>query len=577
MNGEKFPLHPFPRPRGDERTMDTQTIKTALISVYDKSGLDVLARALKAHNVEIISTGGTLDYLRKHGFEATSVSDYTQQEEILGGRVKTLHPKIFAGILARRDNAEDMKTLKKSGIKPIDLVVVNLYPFEETVADEETTLEEAVEQVDIGGVALLRAASKNHRHVITLSSPEFYPAFIDMLEDPDDDDPHLTRVLAVNAFAQTSAYDMAIATYFSEQVPDDIFDDDDGLEDPEFDDDDDQRESVECGCDHNHDECGDDCCHEDEDDFAPSFGKLQELRYGENPHQTAAFYAQLDSEEICVARADQLQGKELSYNNIVDLDAALEVVRSFGDKPVCCIVKHSNPCGIARADTLKEAYLAARSCDPVSAFGGVIGFNREVDKETADAVLELFVEAIIAPSFSLEAQEAFSAKKNVRLMATGAFTPQLPQKMLKSVVGGLLVQDRDLGMVTREDLKIVSKVKPTDDDLEGLLFAWTVAKFVKSNAIVYTDRNATIGIGAGQMSRIDSTNIAAVKACNPVRGAYMASDAFFPFRDNVDRAADIGIKAIIQPGGSVRDEEVIQAADEHGLILVFTGMRHFRH
>jgi len=451
--------------------MDTQTIKTALISVYDKSGLDVLARALKAHNVEILSTGGTLDYLRKNGFEATSVSDYTQQEEILGGRVKTLHPKIFAGIL----------------------------------------------------------------------------------EDPDDDDPHLTRVLAVNAFAQTSAYDMAIATYFSEQVPDDIFDDDDDdMEDPEFDDDADEAEQHECGCGHDHDECGeecgDDCCHgdeEDEDDFAPSFGKLQELRYGENPHQTAAFYAQLDTEEICVARADQLQGKELSYNNIVDLDAALEIVRAFDDKPVCCVIKHSNPCGVAKADTLKEAYVAARSCDPVSSFGGVIGFNCEVDKETADAILELFVEAVIAPSFSLEAQEAFSAKKNVRLMATGAFTPRLPQKMLKSVVGGLLVQDRDLGMVERADLKIVSKVKPTDEDLDGLMFAWTVAKFVKSNAIV--------------------------------RGAYMASDAFFPFRDNVDRAADIGIKAIIQPGGSMRDEEVIQAADEKGLILVFTGMRHFRH
>ncbi|PKO17940.1 bifunctional phosphoribosylaminoimidazolecarboxamide formyltransferase/inosine monophosphate cyclohydrolase [candidate division BRC1 bacterium HGW-BRC1-1] len=565
--------------------MDTQTIKTALISVYDKSGLDVLARALKAHNVEILSTGGTLDYLRKNGFEATSVSDYTQQEEILGGRVKTLHPKIFAGILARRNNSDDMKTLKSSGIKPIDLVVVNLYPFEETVADEETSLEEAVEQVDIGGVALLRAGSKNHRDVITLSSPEFYPAFIDMLEDPDDDDPHLTRVLAVNAFAQTSAYDMAIATYFSEQVPDDIFDDDDDdMEDPEFDDDADEAEQHECGCGHDHDECGeecgDDCCHgdeEDEDDFAPSFGKLQELRYGENPHQTAAFYAQLDTEEICVARADQLQGKELSYNNIVDLDAALEIVRAFDDKPVCCVIKHSNPCGVAKADTLKEAYVAARSCDPVSSFGGVIGFNCEVDKETADAILELFVEAVIAPSFSLEAQEAFSAKKNVRLMATGAFTPRLPQKMLKSVVGGLLVQDRDLGMVERADLKIVSKVKPTDEDLDGLMFAWTVAKFVKSNAIVYTGLNATIGIGAGQMSRIDSTNIAAVKACNPVRGAYMASDAFFPFRDNVDRAADIGIKAIIQPGGSMRDEEVIQAADEKGLILVFTGMRHFRH
>ena len=549
--------------------MDIKNIRTALISVYDKTGLDVLARCLKAHNVEILSTGGTLKYLKDKGFDAVSISDYTGQEEILGGRVKTLHPKIFAGILARRDNPDDMTTLKAGGIKPIDLVVVNLYPFEDTVAAPGVTVDEAIEQVDIGGVALLRAASKNHKDVVTLSAPDFYPAFIEMMDEEDEEDPHLSRVFAVSAFAQTSAYDDSIASYFAEQIPDDTFGEDEqgGADDDE-------------GCEECGDECEDCGCghggEDEEDDFAPSFAKLQELRYGENPHQSAAFYAQLDSEETSVARAEQLQGKELSYNNIVDLDAALEVVRAF-DEPACCIIKHNNPCGVARAATPREAYVAARDCDPTSAFGGVIGLNREVDGDTAATMAEMFVEAVIAPGFSDEARAVFAKKKNVRLMATGPFTPLQPQKMMKSVVGGLLVQDRDLGMVTRADLKVVSKAQPTDEDLDALLFAWRVAKFVKSNAIVYTGRDASIGIGAGQMSRIDSTNIAAVKACSPVRGAYMASDAFFPFRDNVDRAADIGIKAIIQPGGSVRDEEVIEAADERGLILVFTGMRHFRH
>ncbi len=529
-----------------------KTIRTALISVYDKTGLEDLGKALARHDVEILSTGGTLKFLRDKGIAATSISDYTGQPEILGGRVKTLHPKIFAGILARRSNPDDMRTLAESGIKPIDLVVVNLYPFEETVSAPGTTLEEAIEQIDIGGVSLIRAAAKNHEDVLVLASPEAYPPLVAHLNGaPEPQEEMPAMAFAIHAFATTSCYDAAIMGYLTEQLPEDLCDDPD------------------------HDHGGEEAT-EHPDELSPSFEKLQDLRYGENPHQTAAFYDLADSFETSVAKAEQLQGKELSYNNIVDLDSALEIVRAF-EEPTCCIIKHNNPCGVARAANLKDAYLAARECDPTSAFGGVIGVNREVDEDTATAITEMFVEAVIAPRFTEAAKAVFARKKNVRLLETGPFTPAQPQMMLKSVVGGLLVQDRDLGVITRDDLKVVSKARPTEEDLDSLLFAWRVAKFVKSNAIVYTSRDATIGIGAGQMSRIDSTNLAAVKARSPIRGACMASDAFFPFRDNVDRAADIGIRAIIQPGGSVRDEEVIQAADEHGMILVFTGMRHFRH
>jgi phosphoribosylaminoimidazolecarboxamide formyltransferase/IMP cyclohydrolase len=521
-------------------------IKTALISVYDKAGLEDMAQCLHRHGVEILSTGGTLKFLRDKGIPAVSISDYTGQPEILGGRVKTLHPMIFAGILARRSNPDDMRTLAGAGIKPIDLVVVNLYPFQETVSKPEVTMEEAVEQIDIGGVALLRAAAKNHDDVLVVSRPSLYPLIISQLEgDGNEADDLLPIALAADTFTSTSEYDEAIYEFFDDALP---------------------EESPVDG--HPSEE------HPDE--FTPEFTKIQDLRYGENPHQTAAFYRLEDCRETSMASAKQLHGKELSYNNIVDLDSALEIVRAFGE-PTCCVIKHNNPCGVARADSLKDAYIAARDCDRTSAFGGVIGFNREVDAETATHVAELFTEAVIAPRFSGEALEILSKKKNVRLIETGAFTPPGPQMMLKSVVGGLLVQDRDLGEMTRDKVRVVTKARPSDEDYDGLLFAWRVAKFVKSNAIIYTSRNATIGIGAGQMSRIDSTRIAAVKAASPVRGAYMASDAFFPFRDNVDMAAEIGIRAIIQPGGSVRDDEVIAAADEHGLIMLLTGMRHFRH
>jgi phosphoribosylaminoimidazolecarboxamide formyltransferase/IMP cyclohydrolase len=522
------------------------SIKTALISVYHKDGLIDFAQALTQRGVTILSTGGTLRALTESGVPAISVADYTGQPEILGGRVKTLHPKIFAGILARRNNLEDMKALQGAGIRPIDLVVVDLYPFEETVARGDASVAEAIEQIDIGGVALLRAAAKNHWAVTVVCDGRDYPEVLSALDAQESEaTTALRRRLAAKAFQRTAAYDAAIANYLAAQAAQ---------------------------------PAGEQATHAPE--FPPTITlalpKLQNLRYGENPHQRAAFYENNPRRETSIASARQLHGKELSYNNIIDLDSALEVVRAF-EEPCCAIIKHNNPCGVARAPRLSDAFLAALACDPVSAFGGIIGMNREVDAETAKAMTDLFVEAIVAPAFTPEALQILKAKKNRRLLATGPFTPVQEQWMLRSVVGGVLVQTRDTGMVTREQLRVVTKAQPTEEDMDGLLFAWKVAKFVKSNAIVYTSRNATIGIGAGQMSRIDSTNIAAVKAQSPVRGAYMASDAFFPFRDNVDRAADIGVRAIIQPGGSVRDEEVIAAADEHGLIMVFTGMRHFRH
>lgn len=526
----------------------SSAVSTALISVHDKTNLEPFARALVDHGVEILSTGGTLAFLQEKGIPATSVSDYTAQEEILGGRVKTLHPKIFAGILARRDVEGDRQTLDANGIKPIDIVVVSLYPFEETVAQPNVTMAEAIEQIDIGGVSLLRAAAKNHKHVYVVSHYTQYEDVANAITVGGDEATleAMRLELACQAFRTTFWYDSSIEDYLESQAARPL----------------DTEESEEVS--------------QFPDILDPVFQKVQDLRYGENPHQSAAFYVDPESTETSVATANQLHGKELSYNNIIDLDSALEIVRAF-EEPVCCVIKHNNPCGVARAEKLVDAFKAARDCDPTSAFGGIVGFNRDVDAATAEEMSTLFLEAIIAPGFDEGALEILRKKKNLRLLETGPFTEPEPQWMLKSVVGGLLLQDRELGVVSKEELKVVSEAKPTDSDLEGLLFAWRVAKFVKSNAIVYTSTNATIGIGAGQMSRIDSTNIAAVKAQRPVRGAYMASDAFFPFRDNVDRAADIGIKAIIQPGGSVRDDEVIQAANEHGMILVFTGMRHFRH
>lgn len=528
-------------------------IKTALLSLHDKTGLESFGKALTDAGVEILSTGGTLAFLRDHGIAATSVSDYTGQPEILGGRVKTLHPKIFAGILARRDNPDDMKTLEQQGIRPIDLVAVSLYPFEQTISRVGVTLDQAIEQIDIGGVSLIRAAAKNFKHVLVCANQKHMEIAASYVEDSSryPDDTEIRQSLAWQAFMETAMYDDHIHNYLNDQIGQTV-----ALEEAQ----ENRAKNIAFPA-----------------DLLLGFQKIQDLRYGENPHQRAAFYQNATDAETSVANAKQLHGKELSYNNILDLDAALEIVRSFPESPACVIIKHNNPCGVAKADTLLDAYKAARECDPTSSFGGIVGLNRQVDLQTAEEVGQLFLEAIIAPSYTQEALTVLTKKKNLRLLESGVFSDPAPQMMLRSVIGGLLVQDRDMGVVTREGLKVVSKEQPTDEDFDGLLFAWRVAKFTKSNAIVYTSKSATIGIGAGQMSRIDSTNIAAVKAQRPVRGAYMASDAFFPFRDNVDRAADIGIRAIIQPGGSVRDEEVIAAADEHHMILVFTGMRHFRH
>lgn len=528
-------------------------IKTALLSLHDKTGLESFGQTLADAGVEILSTGGTLAFLRERGIPATSVSDYTGQAEILGGRVKTLHPKIFAGILARRDNPEDMQTLEAQGIKPIDLVAVSLYPFEETISRAGVALDEAIEQIDIGGVSLIRAAAKNFKHVLVCANAKHMEIAESYVKDASmfRDEPELRQSLAWQAFLETSIYDGRIQDYLNDLIGQTV-----ALEEA--------RENREKQIAFPA-------------DLLLGFEKIQDLRYGENPHQKAAFYRNSTDAEVSIANAKQLHGKELSYNNILDLDAALEIARSFPESPACVIIKHNNPCGVAKSEKLVDAYRSARECDPTSAFGGIVGLNREVDADTAAELSELFLEAVIAPGYSQPALDTLTKKKNLRLLSTGAFSEPAPQKMLRSVIGGLLVQDRDMGLITREDLKVVSKEQPSDEDLDGLLFAWRVAKFTKSNAIVYTSKSSTIGIGAGQMSRIDSTNIAAVKAQRPVRGAYMASDAFFPFRDNVDRAADIGIRAIIQPGGSVRDEEVIAAADEHHMILVFTGMRHFRH
>lgn len=516
-------------------------VKRALISVSDKTGIVEFARQLTDLGVELLSTGGTYRLLKENNMAVTEVSDYTGFPEMMDGRVKTLHPKVHGGILGRR--GQDDAVMAEHQIDAIDMVVVNLYPFEATVAKPDCTLEDAVENIDIGGPTMVRAAAKNHRFVNIVVNADDYGAIIDEMSNSAGATSLATRFdLAIKAYEHTAAYDGAIANYFGRQVPG-------GSADfPRT--------------------------------FNTQFLKAQEMRYGENPHQKAAFYVEANPAEAGIATATQLQGKELSYNNVADTDAALECVKNF-DAPACVIVKHANPCGVAVAETIGKAYDLAFETDPESAFGGIIAFNRELDAATAMAIVERqFVEVIIAPSVSAEAQAAVAEKKNVRLLACGEWGLGLPAMDYKRVNGGLLVQDRDLGMVNREDLKVVTKVAPTDGQWNDLLFAWKVAKFVKSNAIIYASGGQTVGVGAGQMSRVNSARIAAIKAEHAglaVRGSVMASDAFFPFRDGIDSAGERGIAAVIQPGGSIRDDEVIAAADEHGMAMVFTGMRHFRH
>jgi phosphoribosylaminoimidazolecarboxamide formyltransferase/IMP cyclohydrolase len=518
-------------------------IQRALLSVSDKTGVLDLAKELNRLGVELLSTGGTAKLLQEAGLPVTEVSEHTGFPEMMDGRIKTLHPKIHGGLLGRRGTDEGI--MAEHDIAPIDLVVVNLYPFEATIARDDCTLAMAIENIDIGGPTMLRAAAKNHASVTVLIDPADYKRVLTQLEQSGGVDDDTRFDLAIKTFEHTAHYDGAIANFLGKMTADK-----DTVNFPRT--------------------------------FNSQFNKAQEMRYGENPHQKAAFYTEAQPEIGSIGAAEQLQGKELSYNNIADTDAALECVKSFPESPACVIVKHANPCGVATADDLLTAYDLAYQTDPTSAFGGIIAFNRILDAATAQAIVDRqFVEVIIAPEISDEAKAIISKKANVRLLCCGDL-PQSASEGLdfKRVTGGLLVQDRDTALVTADELKVVTKKIPTGEQMDDLLFAWRVAKFVKSNAIVYVNNQQTVGIGAGQMSRVVSSRIAGIKAEDAgltVTGAVMASDAFFPFRDGLDAAADAGISAVIQPGGSMRDDEVIAAADEHGIAMVFTGMRHFRH
>ncbi len=517
-------------------------IQRALISVSDKTGIVDFARGLHQAGVEILSTGGTARLLADEGVPVVEVSDYTGFPEMMAGRVKTLHPKIHGGILGRRGT--DDAVMAEHGIGPIDLVAVNLYPFEQTVARPDCDLATAIENIDIGGPTLLRAAAKNHAAVTVVVDAADYPQVLEEMAANQGAVSDATRYrLAVKTFEHTARYDGAIANYLGAR-------DADGTQ----------------------------------EDFPATlslqFRRLQAMRYGENPHQKAAFFVERQGGDASVATARQLQGKELSYNNVADTDAALECVKQFGEGPACVIVKHANPCGVACGDSLLDAYDRAYRTDPESAFGGIIAFNGELDAQTASAIVERqFVEVIVAPAVADEALAVLAARKNVRVLASGAWASEpAPRLDFKRVNGGLLVQDADLALL--KETKVVTARAPDEAEMQDLLFAWRVAKFVKSNAIVYAKDAMTIGVGAGQMSRVNSARIAGIKAEQAgleVAGSVMASDAFFPFRDGIDQAAGAGIRAVIQPGGSVRDEEVIAAADEHGMAMVFTGMRHFRH
>ncbi|EAR08959.1 bifunctional phosphoribosylaminoimidazolecarboxamide formyltransferase/IMP cyclohydrolase [Reinekea blandensis] len=521
--------------------------KRALISVSDKTGIVDFAKALSQRGVSLISTGGTFRLLREHNIEVTEVSAVTQFPEMMDGRVKTLHPLIHGGILGRR--GVDDAIMQEHGIDGIDLVIVNLYPFAQTIANPECTLADAIENIDIGGPTMVRSAAKNHKDVAIVVNSDRYSSLIEQWDQEGGLNAETRFSLAREAFEHTAAYDGMIANYLgsvpattsADSVP----------EKSEF-----------------------------PSTYNSQFVLKDVMRYGENPHQKAAFYVERQVAEAGISTITTLQGKALSYNNIADTDAALECVKSFAE-PACVIVKHANPCGVATGANLTEAYQRAFSVDPTSAFGGIIAFNRELDADTAETIIgKQFVEVIIAPSISKGAAEVAAQKPNVRLLACGEWDSSVPAHDFKRVNGGLLVQDRDLGMITADDLKIVTKAKPTDAQIDDLLFAWKVAKFVKSNAIVYAKNGITTGIGAGQMSRVYSAVIAGIKARDEgidIVGSAMASEAFLPFRDGLDQAAEMGVSCVIQPGGSMRDDEVIAAADEHGIAMVFTGMRHFRH
>ncbi|MBI4853586.1 MAG: bifunctional phosphoribosylaminoimidazolecarboxamide formyltransferase/IMP cyclohydrolase [Acidobacteria bacterium] len=526
-------------------------ITRALLSVSNKSGIIELAQGLADLGIEIISTGGTAKILKNHNVKVIDVSEVTGFPEILDGRVKTLHPKVHGGILAKRDDLEHQTTIKDQSISYIDLVVVNLYPFSETISKEGVSFDEAIENIDIGGPTMIRAAAKNHQDVVVVVDTKDYQKILTELKENNAQISQKTKQrLATKAFAHTATYDLAIANYLTQLT--------------------DEKNDIFTGS----------VTDQMPKHLVLSLSQRQSLRYGENPHQMAALYADSLSLETGVATANQLQGKELSYNNFLDLDAAWTLVSEFSEIS-CVIIKHTNPCGVAFGRTPKEAFELAKATDPLSAFGGIIAFNVAVDKETALAMSDLFVEAIIAPDFLEEAKEVFTAKKNLRLLrkSTSVNPKEKIANLLeiKHISGGYLLQTKDTFQVLRENTKVVTKLQPTEEQWAALDFAWKICKHVKSNAIVYARQGQLVGVGAGQMSRIDSVRFGATKAQLSLNECVMASDAFFPFRDSIDQAKKYGINAIIQPGGSIRDTEVIAAADELGLAMVFTEIRHFKH
>lgn len=565
----------------DEKELGLRKIRRALISVSDKTGIVDFARELKTFSVEIISTGGTAKTLRDAGIEVRDVSDVTGFPEMMDGRVKTLHPKIHGALLGLRDNSEHTASMKQHGIEPIDMVVVDLYPFEKTIEREGVTPAEAIEQIDIGGPAMIRSAAKNYRDVAVITSPDIYRQIRTELILDDGALTLATREqLARLAFMRTAFYDSAIFPYLSANlegakgskifppVPDilapmstymNLF-----------------SSAMKAATGRTFE----DVQHESFDEKSQlRLNKINDLRYGENPHQTAALY-EVETKPAAtkpdgLAQAEQLAGKEMSFNNYVDADAAWQLVCDF-DEPVCAIIKHTNPAGVALGATTEEAYRRALATDPTSAFGGVVASNLEVDEAAARAIIEIFTEVLIAPDYEPAALEVLKTKKNLRVLKV-AVPKQMQALEYKQISGGMLVQTRDTHKLKRENLKVVSKREPTEDEIRDLMFAWTVCKHTKSNAIVYARDEQTVGVGAGQMSRVDSVRLGAMRAQLPVKGSVLASDAFFPFRDGIDEAATHGITAVIQPGGSIRDAEVIAAADEHKLAMVFTGIRHFKH
>jgi len=513
----------------------------AIVSVSDKTGVADFARELSNLGFELFSTGGTKKALAEAKVPVHSISDITGFPEILDGRVKTLHPMVHGGLLARRDLPAHVAELKANKITPIDMVVVNLYPFVQTVSKEGVTLTDALENIDIGGPTMLRSAAKNYTDVAVVCSSRDYARVLEELQKTGEVSAKTRFELCRTVFLHTARYDSAISAWLTNQVPD--------AEKTRF-----------------------------PNILTLQFEKVQNLRYGENPHQQGAFYREFGVKEPCIAHAKQLQGKEMSFNNYLDANSALELVKEY-EETAAVIIKHNNPCGVATSSSQVDAYRAARDCDPISAFGGVLAFNRMLDVETAKEIASTFVEVVIAPEFAPAALEELKRKKDVRLLDIGPKVTGVPEGMdLKRVVGGLIYQDRDLGRIADiRKLPVVTTRKPTDDEYQALAFAWKVCKHVKSNAIIFTLKDRTIGIGAGQMSRVDSVKLAVMKAQFPLKGTTLASDAFFPFRDGLDEAAKAGITAVIEPGGSLKDEEVIKAANEHGLAMVFSGMRHFRH